>query len=110
MHDAIGSNIRIDTRGEAVLRILPRLNEEVNEEWLGDKSRYACDGLRTQRLDRPYIRKGGSLVEVSWDEALGDIARRLLAIREQHGGQAFAFYGGGGQGSVHSSVSAYSFQ
>ncbi|MFN7610658.1 MAG: NADH-quinone oxidoreductase subunit NuoG, partial [bacterium] len=53
--DAVGSAIRIDARGEAVLRILPRLNDAVNEEWLADKSRYACDGLRTQRLDRPYI-------------------------------------------------------
>ena len=54
--DAIGSNIRIDARGNEVLRVLPRLNEDVNEEWISDKTRFACDGLRRQRLDRPYIR------------------------------------------------------
>ena len=79
--DAVGSNIRIDSRGEVVLRILPRLNEEVNEEWLGDKSRFACDGLKTQRLDRPYVRKNGKLVEVSWDEALKTIASTITALK-----------------------------
>ena len=59
--DALGANIRIDSRGPEVLRILPRLNEEVNEEWLGDKSRFAHDGLRRQRLDRPYVRRDGRL-------------------------------------------------
>ena len=82
--DAIGSNIRIDARGEAVLRVLPRLNEDVNEEWLSDKSRYACDGLRNQRLDRPYIRKNGKLKEASWDEALGVIADKLKATEPSH--------------------------
>ncbi len=79
--DAVGSNIRIDTRGEAVLRILPRLNEEVNEEWLGDKSRHACDGLKAQRLDRPYVRKDGKLVEASWDEALTLVAEKLKGAK-----------------------------
>ena len=75
--DAVGSNIRIDSRGEAVLRILPRLNEEVNEEWLADKSRHACDGLRAQRLDQPYVRRDGKLQPASWDEALGVIAQQV---------------------------------
>lgn len=75
--DAVGSNVRIDSRGQAVLRILPRLNEEVNEEWLADKSRYACDGLRNQRLDKPYIRKDGKLREASWEEAFDVIYRRM---------------------------------
>jgi NADH-quinone oxidoreductase subunit G len=79
--DAVGSNIRIDSRGEVVLRILPRLNEEVNEEWLADKARFACDGLKAQRLDRPYVRKDGKLVEASWDEALGVIADKVNALK-----------------------------
>ncbi|MFZ4542039.1 MAG: NADH-quinone oxidoreductase subunit NuoG [Rickettsiales bacterium] len=79
--DAVGSNIRIDSRGEAVLRILPRLNEEVNEEWLGDKSRFACDGLQSQRLDRPYVRKNGKLVEVSWEEALNTVAAKMKSLK-----------------------------
>jgi NADH-quinone oxidoreductase subunit G len=79
--DAVGSNIRVDSRGEAVLRILPRLNEEVNEEWLSDKSRFACDGLKAQRLDRPYVRKGGKLVEVSWEEALKTVADKMKGLK-----------------------------
>jgi NADH-quinone oxidoreductase subunit G len=75
--DAVGSNIRVDVRGNAVLRILPRLHEEINEEWLGDKSRHACDGLRVQRLDKPYIRKNGKLEAVSWEEALAFTAHKL---------------------------------
>ena len=55
--DAMGSSIRIDTRGKSVLRVLPRLNDEVNEEWISDKSRFAIDGLSKQRLDKPYIKK-----------------------------------------------------
>ena len=78
--DAVGSNIRIDTRGEVVMRILPRLNEEVNEEWLADKARYAYDGLKSQRLDRPYVRKNGKLAEVSWDEALATVAAKMKAL------------------------------
>jgi NADH-quinone oxidoreductase subunit G len=79
--DAVGSNIRIDARGEAVLRVLPRLNEDVNEEWLSDKSRYAVDGLRNQRLDTPYVRKAGKLVPASWDEALAAVATAMQAAK-----------------------------
>ena len=59
--DAVGSAIRVDTRGREVMRILPRVNEQVNEEWISDKTRFIWDGLRTQRLDRPYVRKDGRL-------------------------------------------------
>jgi NADH-quinone oxidoreductase subunit G len=75
--DALGSNIRVDARGDAVLRVLPRLNEEINEEWISDKTRYAEDGLQRQRLDRPYIRENGRLRLASWDEALAATARAL---------------------------------
>ena len=75
--DALGANIRVDSRGPEVLRILPRLNEEVNEEWLGDKSRFAHDGLRRQRLDRPYVRREGRLHPASWGEAFAAIRVRL---------------------------------
>lgn len=75
--DAVGSNIRIDSRGGSVLRVLPRLNEEINEEWISDKSRFACDGLRVQRLDRPYVRVNGSLQKASWDEAFAAIAAKV---------------------------------
>jgi NADH-quinone oxidoreductase subunit G len=75
--DALGSNIRIDTRGAQVMRVLPRLNDDVNEEWISDKTRHAIDGLRRQRLDRPYVRRGGKLVAATWDEAFGAIAAKL---------------------------------
>ncbi len=75
--DALGSNIRVDARGEAVLRVLPRVNEGVNEEWISDKTRYAEDGLSRQRLDRPYIRENGQLRAASWDEALKASAKAL---------------------------------
>jgi NADH-quinone oxidoreductase subunit G len=75
--DALGANIRIDSRGSEVLRILPRLNEEVNEEWLGDKSRFAHDGLRRQRLDRPYVRRNGRLHPANWGEAFEAIRKRM---------------------------------
>ena len=79
--DAVGSNIRIDTRGNEVLRVLPRLNEDVNEEWISDKTRFACDGLRRQRLDRPYIRGAdGRLAEASWDAAFAAIAAKLKGV------------------------------
>ena len=67
--DAVGSNIRVDTKGWEVKRILPRVNEDINEEWISDKTRYACDGLLTNRIDQPYIRKEGKLVQCSWDDA-----------------------------------------
>ncbi|MBV8593494.1 MAG: molybdopterin-dependent oxidoreductase, partial [Caulobacteraceae bacterium] len=75
--DALGSNIRVDARGPVVLRVLPRTNDAVNEEWISDKTRYACDGLSRQRLDRPMVRKGGRLVAVPWAEALAATADRL---------------------------------
>jgi len=83
IHDAEGSNIRIDSRGDEVMRILPRVNEEINEEWLSDKNRFSYDGLKYQRLDRPYIRKNGKLVEVSWSEALKTIASKVSSIKPE---------------------------
>jgi NADH-quinone oxidoreductase subunit G len=75
--DALGSAIRVDTRGDAVLRVLPRVNEGVNEEWISDKTRYAEDGLSRQRLDRPYIREHGKLRAATWAEALDATAKAL---------------------------------
>ncbi|MEM8935581.1 MAG: NADH-quinone oxidoreductase subunit NuoG [Pseudomonadota bacterium] len=75
--DAVGSNIRVDARGAEVLRILPVLHDGVNEEWIADKSRFIWDGLRRQRLDRPYARKDGRLVAVDWDEALEIAGEKL---------------------------------
>jgi NADH-quinone oxidoreductase subunit G len=77
--DAVGSNIRVDTRGREVLRILPRLNEEINEEWIADKTRFIWDGLKRQRLDTPYIRENGRLKPARWDEALTLAASKLKA-------------------------------
>ncbi len=82
--DAVGSNIRIDSRGQSVLRVLPRINEGINEEWISDKTRHACDGLRVQRLDRPYIRNAqGKLVEASWTDAFAAIANAMGSLRPQ---------------------------
>ena len=78
--DALGSNIRIDTRGAQVMRVLPRLNDDVNEEWISDKTRHAIDGLRHQRLDRPYVRTKGKLVEATWDQAFAAIAAKLTGL------------------------------
>jgi len=78
--DAVGSNIRVDSRGGAVMRVLPRLNEDVNEEWISDKTRFACDGLLRQRLDRPYVRRDGRLQEATWDEAFDAIAAQLKGV------------------------------
>jgi NADH-quinone oxidoreductase subunit G len=78
--DAVGSNIRIDSRGSEVMRILPRLNEDVNEEWLADKSRFAMDGLKRRRLDRPWVKQNGRLVAASWDDAFAAIAARLEGL------------------------------
>lgn len=72
--DAVGSNIRVDVKGREVMRIMPRLNESINEEWISDKTRFIWDGLRSQRLDRPYIREGGKLRPASWGEAFALIA------------------------------------
>ncbi|MGB9171986.1 MAG: NADH-quinone oxidoreductase subunit NuoG, partial [Bradyrhizobium sp.] len=75
--DGVGSAIRVDTRGREVMRILPRVNEAVNEEWISDKTRHIVDGLRAQRLDRPYIRENGQLRAVSWQQAFAAIAARI---------------------------------
>jgi NADH-quinone oxidoreductase subunit G len=75
--DAVGSAIRVDTRGREVMRILPRVNEAINEEWISDKTRHVVDGLRTQRLDRPYVREGGKLKPASWPQAFAAIKARL---------------------------------
>ena len=75
--DGVGSAIRVDTRGREVMRILPRVNEAVNEEWISDKARHVVDGLRTQRLDRPYIREGGKLQPASWPQAFEAIAAKM---------------------------------
>jgi NADH-quinone oxidoreductase subunit G len=78
--DALGSNIRADSKGAEVMRILPRVNEGINEEWLSDVSRYAVDGLQRQRLDQPYVRENGKLRAASWDEALNVVAEKLKAV------------------------------
>jgi len=75
--DALGSNIRVDTKGREVMRILPRNHDEVNEEWISDKTRFVWDGLRRQRLDQPYVRKGGKLKPATWDEAFSAINKAL---------------------------------
>ncbi len=75
--DAVGSAIRVDTRGREVMRVLPRVNEAVNEEWISDKTRFIWDGLRTQRLDQPYVRKGKSLAPATWAEAFDAIAKAV---------------------------------
>ena len=77
--DALGSAIRIDSRGREVIRILPRVNDDINEEWISDKTRQVVDGLKRQRLDRPYIRENGRLRPATWAEAFGAIAVRVKA-------------------------------
>lgn len=84
--DAVGSAIRVDTRGREVMRILPRLNEDVNEEWISDKTRFIWDGLRAQRLDRPYVRRDGRLQAASWSEAFATIAQRVKRTMPQRTG------------------------
>jgi NADH-quinone oxidoreductase subunit G len=79
--DAVGSNIRVDARGREVLRILPRNHDAVNEEWISDKTRYVADGLKVQRLDRPYVRKNGRLEPAGWDEALTLVAAKLQGAK-----------------------------
>ena len=75
--DGVGSAIRVDTRGREVMRILPRVNDAVNEEWISDKARHIVDGLRTQRLDRPYVRQNGQLRPATWAEAFAAIAAKV---------------------------------
>jgi NADH-quinone oxidoreductase subunit G len=81
--DAVGSAIRVDTRGREVMRVLPRTNEAVNEEWISDKTRHVVDGLKVQRLDEPYIRERGRLRPASWAEAFRAIAARVKATRPE---------------------------
>src|SRR6187401_2408603 len=81
--DALGSAIRVDARGREVMRILPRVNDDVNEEWISDKSRFIWDGLRTQRLDRPYVRKSGKLVPASWREAFEAIVAKVKGTKPE---------------------------
>jgi NADH-quinone oxidoreductase subunit G len=81
--DAVGSNIRVDARGSEVMRILPRTHEDVNEEWISDKTRFVWDGLKSQRLDRPYIREFGKLRPATWAEAFSRISQRVKAARPE---------------------------
>lgn len=81
--DAVGCNIRVDVRGNEVMRVLPRLNEDINEEWINDKSRFAIDGLKRQRLDRPYVRKNGKLQPASWEEAFTAIAEKMNGTKPE---------------------------
>ncbi|MBV9078555.1 MAG: NADH-quinone oxidoreductase subunit G [Methylobacteriaceae bacterium] len=78
--DAVGSNIRVDARGREVMRVLPRVNEAINEEWISDKTRQHVDGLRLQRLDRAFVREGGRLRPASWGEAFAAIAARVKGL------------------------------
>ena len=80
--DAVGTNIRLDSRGRQVLRVLPRINDDVNEEWASDKTRHAVDGLVRKRLDKPYIRKDGRLVAATWDEAFAAIAKAAKSAKD----------------------------
>jgi NADH-quinone oxidoreductase subunit G len=84
VHDAVGCNIRVDARGNEVMRVLPRLHEDVNEEWINDRSRFAYDGLKRQRLDRPFVRddKTGRLRPCSWDEAFSVVAAKLKSTKK----------------------------
>jgi NADH-quinone oxidoreductase subunit G len=78
--DAVGASIRVDSRGPEVLRVLPRVNEDVNEEWLADKSRFAVDGLKRQRLDSCWVKRDGRLQKASWEQAFSAIADRLKGL------------------------------
>ncbi len=81
--DAVGCAIRVDTRGREVMRVLPRINEDVNEEWISDKTRHQIDGLRVQRLDEPYVRQDGRLRPATWREAFHAIATKVRATRRE---------------------------
>jgi len=84
--DAVGSNIRVDSRGMEVMRILPRLNESINEEWISDKTRFMYDGLKNQRIDRPYIRKGTKLKPATWAEAFSTIVEKTKRLKGENVG------------------------
>lgn len=81
VHDALGSAIRVDSRGLEVMRVIPRLNDDVNEEWINDKTRFACDGLKTQRLTMPLVRRDGKFEPASWEQALNDISVAYRALQ-----------------------------
>ena len=81
--DAVGSNIRVDTYNWEVKRILPRLNNEINEEWISDKTRYSCDGLLKQRLDVPYIKKENKLQKSSWDETINLLVEKIQSFKPE---------------------------
>ncbi len=83
VHDALGCNIRVDSRGREVMRILPRLNEDINEEWIDDRARFSYDGLSHKRIDRPYIRDedSGKLREASWEEAFAFISEKVSGLK-----------------------------
>ena len=78
--DAVGSNIRVDTYGWEVKRVLPRVNEDINEEWISDKTRYACDGLLKQRIDTPYIRENGHLKKTTWENAKKTLINKIKSF------------------------------
>jgi NADH dehydrogenase (ubiquinone) Fe-S protein 1 len=78
--DALGSAVRVDTRGMEVMRVLPRLNEEINQEWLSDRSRFACDALKVQRLTKPLVKQGNKFVDATWNDALSSIAEKINTI------------------------------
>ena len=81
--DAVGSNIRVDTYGWEVKRVLPRINEDINEEWISDKTRYACDGLKNQRLDTPFQREGNKFKKISWNEAFDLLKLKITNINPE---------------------------
>jgi NADH dehydrogenase (ubiquinone) Fe-S protein 1 len=82
VHDAVGSNIRVDSKGMEVMRVLPRVNEDINEEWIADKTRFACDGLRRQRLTVPMVRgHDGQLISVTWEDALEHVKQAFSAVK-----------------------------
>ncbi|MBT5920358.1 MAG: NADH-quinone oxidoreductase subunit G, partial [Alphaproteobacteria bacterium] len=80
VHDAVGSNVRVDTRGRQVMRVLPLLNEDINEEWISDKTRFACDGLAKRRLDAVYVKQEGKLQQSDWDTGFDAIRDRLDGV------------------------------
>ena len=82
--DAVGSNIRVDARDDTVMRILPRIHEGINEEWISDKTRFVWDGLKTQRLDRPYVRIDGKLRPASWEQALAAVSAKIKVVGGGH--------------------------
>ena len=83
VNDALGSNIRIDSRGFEIMRILPTLNEDINEEWLSDKARFCYDGLKYQRIDKCYIKKNNKLVSLDYFDALNEIVKKINDLKPQ---------------------------